>query len=216
MKAYRYLVVACVAVLVLACAGCATVGGSSVPDEATFVEPVSVGDRLPPMMLTTADGRRFDLNAAVAQGPAVIVFYRGGWCKYCRSHLADLNNIELQLKGLGYNVFAISADRPGKLMETAREEVPTFTLLSDSSMDAARAMGVAFRVDDETFQKYKQDYGIDIEADSGQTHHQLPVPSVFIVGKEGMVRYAYVNPDYKVRLAPQVLVDVATDVAGEK
>jgi peroxiredoxin len=199
----------------LATAGCATTSGGSVPADAQFVEPLTVGESLPPITLLDQAGQAFDLNAAVAQGPSILVFYRGGWCPYCRSHLAQLNNIELQLDGMGYQVFAISADTPSKLMETAELEAPTFTLLSDSGMDAARALGIAFRVDDETFRQYNEDYGIDLEASSGHTHHQLPVPSVFIVGPDGVIRYEYVNPDYKVRLAPDDLIAAAFAARGD-
>ena len=39
-------------------------------------------------------------------------------------------------------------------------------------MAAARAYGVAFRVDDATAARYKG-FGIDLEAASGETHHEL-------------------------------------------
>jgi peroxiredoxin len=41
---------------------------------------------------------------------------------------------------------------------------------------------------------------VDLEAAQGQTLHQLPVPSVFIVDHTGIVRFRYFNPDFRVRL----------------
>ena len=75
-------------------------------------------------------------------------------------------------------------------------------------MKAARALGIAFRMDDATLERYKG-CGIDLETASGETHHLLPVPSVFIVGKDGLIKFTYVNPDYKVRVAPDVLLAAA-------
>jgi AhpC/TSA family len=47
------------------------------------VGAVSVGDKLAPFALPDATGKTRPLDELTAQGPAVIVFYRGGWCPYC-------------------------------------------------------------------------------------------------------------------------------------
>lgn len=83
-----------------------------------------------------------------------------------------------------------------------------YTLLSDSKMAGARALGIAFKVDDTTLERYGQ-YGIDLEKSTGERHHVLPVPSVFVVGKDGIINFEYVNPNYKVRLQPEVLLAAA-------
>jgi peroxiredoxin len=52
-------------------------------------------------------------------------------------------------------------------------------------------------------------FGIDVEAASGDTHHELPVPAVFVLGTDGKIRFEYVNLDYKSRLDPDVLLAMA-------
>ena len=92
------------------------------------------------------------------------------------------------------------------------EQIPVpFELLSDSDMDAARAFGLAFKVDDALVETYKTQYGIDLEASSGRTHHELPVPAAYVVDQAGMIRFAFVNPDYKVRVDSEKLLDEARD-----
>ena len=49
------------------------------PESAGQVRPMLVGTALPPAVLTGDDGVSLDLGAAVAEKPAVLVFYRGGW-----------------------------------------------------------------------------------------------------------------------------------------
>src|ERR1700752_3315418 len=44
---------------------------------------VSVGDTLAPFALSDATGQTRTMEELTAGGPAVIVFYRGGWCPYC-------------------------------------------------------------------------------------------------------------------------------------
>ena len=67
---------------------------------------------------------------------------------------------------------------------------------------------MAFRVDDAGYARLKG-FGIDLEERSGQAHHLLPVPAVLILDKTGRIRFSYVNPDYKVRVAPEVLLEAA-------
>jgi peroxiredoxin len=60
-------------------------------------------------------------------------------------------------------------------------------------------------LDDQTLAEFKK-YNIDVEEASGQKHHMLPVPAVFLVATNGLVQFEYVNPDYKVRLDPDLLL----------
>ena len=66
-------------------------------------------------------------------------------------------------------------------------------------------MGLGYVVDEETVEKYKG-YGIDLEKSSGETHHILPVPAVYLVDQSGLIKFSYVNPNYKVRLESGVLL----------
>lgn len=75
-------------------------------------------------------------------------------------------------------------------------------------MTGARAFGISFRVDDDTIKKYRG-YGIDLGEASGEKHNMLPIPSAFIIGQDGIIKFAYVNPDYKVRVDPDVLLAAA-------
>jgi len=181
---------------------------ASVPSDPKLVKPIAVGQSLPDIKLKAADEATFDLNASIAAKPTVLIFFRGGWCPYCNMHLGALQAAEEKLVGLGYQIIAVSPDRPGIIEAPAEKNELSYSLYSDQDMTAAMAMGIAFRLDDETIEKYKG-YGVDLEKDSGRTHHMLPVPAAFVIDTKGVIRYAYVNPDYKVRVDPEVLVDAA-------
>ncbi len=186
--------------------------GGKVPDKAEDICPVLIGQSLPKLVLRTSDNMPFDLNAATAETPTVLIFFRGGWCPYCNLHLGQLQSIESELVQIGFQIIAVSPDRPEKLKGPAEKHRLKYRLLSDSEMIAAKALGIAFRVDDATVNEYKTAYGIDLEADSGQKHHLLPVPSVFLVGRDGIIQFSYVNPNYKVRIDPAVLLEAARAV----
>ena len=177
------------------------------------VQPVQVGQRAPAGVLLTPGRATVDLAARYVRTPTMLIFYRGGWCPYCNVHLGQIQSVERELRALGFQIIAISPDRPEKLAESLAERALTYTLLSDSDMTLTRAFGLAFLVDDATRQRYR-DFGIDLEAASGQSHHLLPVPAVCLVDRDGVVRFAHWNPDYKTRLGPEELLTAARRVAG--
>lgn len=114
-----------------------------------------------------------------------------------------------ELIELGYRIVAISPDSPSSLASGKRSESEMrYTLLSDSKMKAAGAFGIAFRLDDESVARLAE-YGIDIEASSGERHHLLPVPSIFASDEAGKIVFQHVDPNYRVRLAPEVLLAAA-------
>lgn len=75
-------------------------------------------------------------------------------------------------------------------------------------MDAAKAFGIAYDVDDATLKALAQ-YGVDLKAWSGDVHHLLPVPAVFVVSASGTIQFEYINPDYSVRAEPDLLLAAA-------
>jgi peroxiredoxin len=179
-----------------------------VPIDPSKVKPLQSGAAAPAFDVRTATGEPFNFNPKSLQKPALLIFYRGGWCPYCNAHLGELRKAERELISMGYDVLFLSADRPEALRPSLKEKDLNYTLLSDAQMNAARAFGIAFRVDDATVQKYKQ-YNIDLEAASGATHHELPVPAIFIIDRSGVIRFAHWDPDYKVRMKGDEILTAA-------
>jgi len=192
------------------------VAGIFLTSSAVFADiprEVKQGDPMPVATVKDSKGKDVNLKEAVAKKPAVLVFYRGGWCPFCVKHLSALEGIQDGLTEAGLQLLAISADKPERIAETPKVDELSYTLLSDSSMEAARAFGLTFKVPDETVANYKDEYGIDLEAASGEKHHLLPHPAVFIVDTEGVVRMAYVNRNYRDRLDPALILSNAREVA---
>lgn len=181
---------------------------NELPASAEEIRPLLVGARVPEMVLTAADGGPFDLNKAISEKPTVLIYYRGGWCPYCNMQLNSLMEIEQDLIQMGYQIIAVSADRYEKVQDTIKKHNQNYTILSDNDMAGAKAFGIAFQVDEKTLSKYEE-YGINLEDASGLKHHILPVPAVFIITTDGVIKFEYVNPDYKVRLDADVLLAAA-------
>jgi len=183
------------------------------PDDPAKVSPLKVGTPAPAFVAREADGKPFNFNPGKLARPTMLIFYRGGWCPYCNAHLKDLRTVVPKIRTLGYDVLFLSTDRPEILVSSLKEPVD-YHLLSDNDVNAARAFGVAFRLDDATFEKYKT-YGLDLEQTQGAKHHELPVPAVFIVDRSGTIRFAHTNPDYTVRLPAADVLAAAQKANGK-
>lgn len=167
---------------------------------------LKVGDSIPEVTVRDEASKEVALRQLAAEKPTVLIFYRGGWCPFCTRHLQSLATIQDELAKAGTQVVAISMDSLAKLKTTPDRDKLPYRLLSDSQAKAAKAFGIAFTVDGETIKTYKN-YGIDLEVASGEKHHMLPHPAVYIVDKTGRVRFAHVNTDYKVRLDPAKVLE---------
>jgi len=195
-------------VLALAVLLAAPAMAQEIAPSATQLRPLLVGSTAPDVQLRRIDGTPVSLKTALSGRPGVVIFYRGGWCPYCNAHLEDIKTIDKKLVKLGYQTLAISPDRPEELAKTMKKHALPYSLLSDSKFAAAGAFGIAYQVDDQMLKKYVQ-YGVDLRKASGEEHDWLPVPSVFLIGADGAVKFVYANPDYRVRLKGKVLLAAA-------
>jgi peroxiredoxin len=184
---------------------CRAVGGPALAAEAEEVKPLKPGALAPTAMLAGMDGRDFDLAGAFAAKPTVLIFYRGGWCPFCNRHLAALADIEMELRALGCQIIAVTPEPAAKLARTAEANRLRYRLLSDSALRLTPAYGIAFRIPAETGRAYREN---DIELTPVPDGHDywLPVPSVFIVGRDGLIKFAYANPDPSVRIQNEELL----------
>ncbi len=191
----------------------ASPASARVADTPNDVHPILVGTTAPDAPLTGLDRRPTTLKQQLAGKPTVLVFYRGGWCPYCNLQLSELRKLKGELKAKGFQLLAISPDRIEEIAKTLDDDKLDYALASDADARALEAFGIAYRLDDQTFGTYRDKYGIDLEARSGHDHHVLPVPSVFVIDAQGVIQFAYVNPDYRTRV-PLRLVRAAMDAVS--
>jgi peroxiredoxin len=200
---------------IVAAALSAGIAQAEIPNGPAQVQPLAVGMRAPPFTAKTTEGVARTFSPDGYQRPTVVIFYRGGWCPYCNMQLSDLRLVEPKLRQSGFEVVFLSTDRPAVLYSSLKAENIHYTLLSDSRLEAAKAFHIAYRLDDATLAKMKG-FGVDLESTTGESLHELPVPSVFIIDQTGVIRFVYSNPDYTVRLGADALWAAAQPYAITK
>lgn len=178
------------------------------PTSADAIRPILIGQSIPEINVKNVEGKSVSLNQLLSEKPTLLVFYRGGWCPYCNLHLANLRKVEQPLKEQGFQIIAISPDKPEELNLSDKKHELSYTLLSDSNGAAMTALGLAFKVDKDTISTYHS-YGIDLEKSSGEKHHLLPVPAALLIDTDGIVTFSFINPNYKVRIDNELIMAAA-------
>lgn len=182
---------------------------AGVPVKPEDISPLLSGENIPQVKLINDAGESFDLNAAVASKPTILIFYRGGWCPFCSKQLAGLQEIEGDLTKMGYQLLAVSTDSPENLKQSKTKSKLTYTLLSDADLAVSKQFGIAFK-SPKNYDKFLPETSGGKNADK-----LLPVPSVFILNRKGNIRFEYINPDITQRLSPDLLKAAASSLIAE-
>jgi peroxiredoxin len=164
-----------------------------------------VGELLPPFLLPDERGRLTSLEDIVGNGPAAIVFQRGHWCPYCRLTNAALAAFERARPGDGARIAVITPDRKAYTLLMKRETGAGYPILTDIDNGYALSLGLAIWVGDE-MRAQMQSIGRDLGSSQGNDSWLLPIPAVFVVGRDGRVMARHVDPDYRRRMEIDDLV----------
>lgn len=162
---------------------------------------LGAGQQAPDFELPRADGIRIRLGALLASGPAVVTFFRGGWCPYCRLQLGAYEAMLPELAALGARLVAVSPQRPdfGRDMATRALQ---FDVVSDVGNRVGQRYGLAFQLSQAWREAYARNGVVLPEINGEDADWRLPVPATFVVEPSGRVALSYVDADYRNRLEP--------------
>ena len=160
------------------------------------------GDKIEDFELPGADGVPSSLGDLVADGPAVLVFYRGQWCPYCNLTLRTYQQeVRPELGKFGATLAAISPQRPDDSLPVADLEFP---VLSDAGSTVARGLGLSYPVS-APVREAMETLGTDLEQVNGTW--ELVHPAVVVVDQERVIRYIDVHPDFTTRTEPAQILE---------
>lgn len=167
---------------------------------------VKPGDRMPPFLLPTAEGRLVDSGELLQGGPLVVTFFRGGWCPYCSTTLEALQAVLPELQAAGGTLVAMTPETGGRALAMKRERGLGYEVLVDVDLAVAMAFGIVFRTPP-LYVELLRKRGIDLHERSGNPAWWLPVPAAFLVGADGIVAQSWVNIDFTVRAEPTEIIE---------
>lgn len=165
---------------------------------------IRIGQKAPDFTLKDQTGKEISLYQLLKEGPVVMTWYRGGWCPYCNLALKSIADKVSEIKQAGATFLALTPELPDKSMTTAEKNNLPFAVLSDINNEVARKYDLVFKLDPETASRYEEKFGLSKY--NGNKNEELPIPATYIIDQKGIVRYAYINPDYKQRANPDDVV----------
>jgi len=168
---------------------------------------LKAGDTAPSFELNDANGHPVASSTLLGQGSLVVSFYRGVWCPYCNMELQALQEALPAFRALGARLVAISPQNAVNSRKSMRSNGLDFPILSDPGNATAAAFGLRFALPGYLVDLYK-DRKNDLPAFNGDTSWTLPMPGRFVIGQDGIIRYAEVNPDYTHRPEPADMLAV--------
>lgn len=165
------------------------------------------GEAAPEFTLNDPDGQPVSSRDLLKRGPLVVSFYRGVWCPYCNLDLQALQAALPDITARGAALVAISPQTAPNSRKSQRDNKLAFPILSDPNSAVAAAFGIRFALPDELIALYKS-FGNDLPLVNNDPSWVLPMPARFVIGTDGMIAYAEVNPDYTLRPDPSELLPV--------
>ncbi|MNS24364.1 putative peroxiredoxin bcp [compost metagenome] len=148
-----------------------------------------------------------NLFEQLSHGPVVLTFYRGGWCPFCNMQLRAYQNILPDIEALGGQLIAISPQSPDHTLSQQEKEGLGFQVLSDRNGLAAALYHVLFDVPQYIQEAMTNRLSLNLAEYNAADRWILPIPSTFIIDQSGVIRLAYVNPDFMKRLEPQEILN---------
>ena len=169
-------------------------------------EGLKIGDMAPDINAVSQDGKNIQLKKLLATGDVVLVFYRGQWCPFCNKQLSKINDSLSFIIAKGATVLTITPETAENIKKTIEKTKASYSIIEDKGMSIMKNYKVNFAIDENTIEKYKK-YGIDFDKANGTNGANLPVPATYIISKDGKIKYAFFNPDYRQRPSVKEILD---------
>jgi len=160
---------------------------------------LQVGAKAPDFSLQNSKGDSVSLYTLLEKGSVILTWYRGGWCPFCNMQLQYLQRNMPEFKANGANLIALTPEKPDESLSTQEKNELEFEVLSDFDNIVAREYGIVFKLTDEVSDLYKNTFNLNLRAYNGNDSDELPMAATYVIGKDGMVDYAYLNADYTTR-----------------
>lgn len=170
-----------------------------------FDAAIKPGDTLLPFKLSDAFGKEVSSSKFLSQGPLLITFYRGEWCPFCNLALRALQKHLAELQTKGVTLVAITPELPKQSVTTAEKNELKFPVLSDVGNKYAGQLGLLFSMPD-VMRPVFETFGVDFKERHGDDSFVLPVPATLLVDQKGVVRNAFIEPEYAKRAEPETVL----------
>ena len=164
-----------------------------------------IGDRAPDFTLPNQHDRPVRLADRLALGPVVVLFVRGGWCPFCTLTLRAYQDALPAIQAAGGDLLAITPQLASTCSVIAERDLLAFPMLSDQDNAVAERYGIAYDLAPTLRDVYLR-MGHNLPQLNGTGDWRVPLPATFIIGTDGRIIRAHVEPVAHRRLEPSEAV----------
>jgi peroxiredoxin len=173
---------------------------------------IDVGDRFPDFRLRDVEGGDLTLEHLIAEGPAVLIFFRFAGCPACNIALPYYAEALFPgLEALGASLTAVSPQIPERLVEIKRRHDLPFRVASDLNMLGGR-LGILYEFDEASKASAKAK-GSFIGETTGTGDWRLPMPAVVVIDRTSVVAFRDVSPDWLERTEAEPILEAVRGLA---
>ncbi len=162
-------------------------------------EVIPIGAKFPEFELTDPSGQTIRLADIHTEEKLIIAFFRGSWCPYCNLELQALEKAVPLFNVKKARLIAVSPQIPVYNDNLQQTHQLSFPLLTDSGNTLAQQLGISFCLQDFVRPHYQQ-LGIQLKDFNAESNGMLPIPAIFVIDRNAIVRYIYLDPDYRNRI----------------
>ncbi|MGY4291210.1 peroxiredoxin [Bradyrhizobium sp. LM2.7] len=155
------------------------------------------GDAMPPFMLPDESGRLVTLPSLLENGPVAVMFFRGHWCPYCRLNVRAVIQAQDRIDAMGARVVAIMPETQEYTRTFRLDAGAPFPILTDLDNGYALSLNLAIWLGAEIQRLLSYQ---DMAKFHGNDGWMLPIPAVFVVDRDGIVKARFVDPDFRKRM----------------
>ena len=178
-------------------------------DRAAFVK---AGDGVAGFNLEEVDGGLLTLDSLVAEGPAVLIFFRYAGCPACNIALPYYQRtLAPALQALGVSLTAVGPQIRRRLVEIKRRHGLDFNVATDRDNALGRRFGILYTADAAS-QASARAKGAFIGEVTGTGTWELPMPAVVVIDQDHTVRFADISPDWLVRAESDPIIEAVKSV----
>ncbi|MGU9819105.1 peroxiredoxin-like family protein [Pseudomonas sp. Larv2_ips] len=185
-------------------------------DEAQPDAYVQVGDALDPFTLLNVEGGELNLDLLLADGPAVLIFFRFAGCPACNIALPYYERqLYPRLREWGVPLVAVSPQVPQGLVEIKTRHDLKLLVASDPDNTLGRRLGILYSFD-EASRNAALAKGSSIGETTGTGTWELPQPTVVVIAQDGTVAFVEVSPDWLVRTEAEPVLQVVERLLSQQ
>jgi peroxiredoxin len=155
------------------------------------------GAAMPPFVLPDEMGRLVSLASLLDKGPVAVMFFRGHWCPYCRLNVRAVVRAIPRIRAVGGQVVAITPETQAFAEQFKAEAAVPFPVLTDLDNGYALSLNLAIWLGTEIQRLLSHQ---DLARFHGNDGWVLPIPATFVIGRDGLVKTRFVDPDFRKRM----------------